>query len=75
MTTPLEGIKVLDWTQWQMGPWAGAMLAEMGATVIHIENRINGDHGRGLTIPELPDLPQGKPLTLRLITAVKGASP
>jgi len=60
MPTPLEGIRVLDWTQWQMGPWAAAMLAELGAEVIHIENPVTGDHGRGLGQAGLSDLPQGK---------------
>ena len=48
MTTPLQGIRVLDWTQWQMGTIATAMLADLGATVIHVENRVLGDSGRGL---------------------------
>lgn len=48
MTEPLDGITVLDWTQWQMGTVAGAMLADLGATVIHIENRLTGDAGRSL---------------------------
>ena len=48
MTTPLEGIVVLDWTQWQMGTVAGALLVDLGATVIHIENRLTGDSGRVL---------------------------
>ena len=48
MAGPLEGIKVLDWTQWQMGTVAAAMLGDLGASVIHIENRITGDAGRAL---------------------------
>ena len=48
MAEPLDGIMVLDWTQWQMGTVAGAMLRDLGATVIHIENRITGDAGRAL---------------------------
>jgi len=48
MTTPLEGIRILDWTQWQMGTVATAMLADLGAEVIHIEDKKLGDAGRGL---------------------------
>jgi crotonobetainyl-CoA:carnitine CoA-transferase CaiB-like acyl-CoA transferase len=57
---PLVGITILDWTQWQMGPVATAMLADLGAEVIHIEHYINGDPGRGLTTSEFSDLPHGK---------------
>jgi crotonobetainyl-CoA:carnitine CoA-transferase CaiB-like acyl-CoA transferase len=57
---PLEGIKVLDWTQWQMGTVATAMLAEFGAEVVHIENRLTGDAGRGLTFPTIGELPAGR---------------
>ena len=55
MTTPLKGIRILDWTQWQMGTIATAMLADLGATVIHIENRVAGDSGRGLMKWTLPN--------------------
>ena len=48
MATPLEGIRVLDWSQWQMGTVASAMLADLGAEVIHIEDRERGDPGRGM---------------------------
>ena len=55
MTTPLQGIRIIDWTQWQMGTIATAMLADLGATVIHIENRVTGDSGRGLIKWTLPN--------------------
>ena len=55
MTTPLQGIRIIDWTQWQMGTIATAMLADLGATVIHIENRVTGDSGRGLNKWTLPN--------------------
>lgn len=60
MPGPLEGIKVLDWTQWQMGTVATALLADYGAEVIHIENRIMGDAGRGLKFTALGEMPEGK---------------
>jgi crotonobetainyl-CoA:carnitine CoA-transferase CaiB-like acyl-CoA transferase len=57
---PLVGITVLDWTQWQMGPVATAMLGDLGADVIHIEHHITGDPSRGLVTPDYIDLPHGK---------------
>jgi len=60
MVAPLDGIRVIDWTQWQMGTVATAMLAELGAEVIHVENRITGDHGRGYRIADCKELPEGK---------------
>lgn len=48
MPMPLEGIRVIDWTVWQQGSVCSAMLGDLGAEVIKIEERIAGDPGRGL---------------------------
>ena len=48
MPMPLEGIRVVDWTIWQQGPVCSAMLADMGAEVIKVEERESGDPGRGI---------------------------
>jgi crotonobetainyl-CoA:carnitine CoA-transferase CaiB-like acyl-CoA transferase len=60
MAGPLEGIRVLDWTQWQQGPVATAMLADLGAEVIHIEHPNTGDGARGLKPAGRPDLLRGR---------------
>lgn len=62
MPAPLEGIRILDWTIWQQGPVASVMLADMGAEVIKIEEKNNGDPGRGLIRSRgiSLELPQGR---------------
>ncbi len=60
MAAPLDGITILDWTQWQMGPWASSMMADLGARIIHIENRATGDNGRYLKFPGVAELPEGR---------------
>ena len=50
MPMPLEGIRVIDCTIWQLGPWATMMLGDLGAEVIKIEDPVLGDPSRGLTM-------------------------
>src|SRR5690348_11358000 len=48
MEAPLKGIRVIDWTIFQQGPYATTMLADMGAEVIKLEERDKGDPGRAV---------------------------
>ena len=45
-TGPLQGIKVLEISQWIAGPAAGAILADFGADVIKVEHPVRGDAWR-----------------------------
>lgn len=48
MKIALEGIKVLDFTQFLAGPYCGMLLADFGAEVIKIENPKGGDTTRSV---------------------------
>ena len=59
MPGPLAGYKVLDMSRILAGPWAGQMLADLGADVIKIERPRAGDDTRHWGPPYLRDK-QGK---------------
>ncbi len=53
MTLPLEGMKVLDFTQIMAGPFCTMLLADMGADVIKVEKPDGGDDTRRMGPPFL----------------------
>ena len=48
----LEGIKVLDFTQYLAGPTVTRLMAEMGAEIIKVELAPGGDPSRGLPMAD-----------------------
>jgi CoA:oxalate CoA-transferase len=53
MRLPLQGLMVLEFSQYLSGPSAGLRLADLGARVIKIERPDGGDAGRKLSIKNL----------------------
>jgi len=45
----LDGIRIVEWAHAHMGPGAGALLSDLGAEVIHIEQPVIGDMQRRFT--------------------------
>ncbi|MEN9895143.1 MAG: hypothetical protein RIR97_995, partial [Pseudomonadota bacterium] len=54
-TGPLAGIRVIELARVLAGPWAGQMLADMGADVIKVENPDGGDDTRQWGPPFVTD--------------------
>ena len=51
MTQALEGVRVLDFTQVEMGPVCTQVLGDFGADVVKVERRDSGDISRGKPLP------------------------
>jgi crotonobetainyl-CoA:carnitine CoA-transferase CaiB-like acyl-CoA transferase len=50
----LDGIRVIEWASWLSVPSTAAMLGDLGADVVKIEDPIRGDPSRGMQSGELP---------------------
>ena len=67
---PLAGIRVLELARILAGPWAGQMLADLGADVIKVERPGAGDDTRGWGPPFMEDKDGGR-LELGLLSRLQ----
>jgi crotonobetainyl-CoA:carnitine CoA-transferase CaiB-like acyl-CoA transferase len=61
MPKPLAGLRVLELARILAGPWAGQILADLGADVIKVERKGAGDDTRGWS-PPFVEGKDGKPI-------------
>ncbi len=61
MPKPLAGLRVLELARVLAGPWAGQLLADLGADVIKVERQGTGDDTRGWGPPFVQGV-DGKPI-------------
>ncbi len=72
MSGPLDGITVLDMSRVLAGPWAGQLLADLGARVIKVEHPERGDDTRGWGPPWLAEEDQVEKVAAYYLCANRG---
>ncbi|MDR5865627.1 CaiB/BaiF CoA transferase family protein [Halomonas koreensis] len=72
MSGPLEGVVVLDMSRVLAGPWAGQLLADLGARVIKLEHPERGDDTRGWGPPWLEGQGDAERLAAYYLCANRG---